>query len=429
MSIIRPVLNRRQLLSLGAGGLCLPRRVLATNSDLVQERKFLFILCNGGWDPTFVFSDGISAPYVDTETDAVIAESNGLRFVDHPDRPGVKSFFENWGDHCAIINGMEVQSITHDRCLRLVHTGFGDDSADDWGSQLAAASTNDLLLPYVLISGFSFTASLTSQIVRMGPTGQLHGLVTGNDLTDQSDLPVALPSAESEELVHAYVQSRLAEYETRAGRGRAQRWGTQHSRIMEQLPGLHDYTHLMQTGSLNGTDLPSWSALSNAVQCLSTGLSRCAMVKYEGRYSAGWDTHSDNDFQSFHFMDLFAHLNVLMENLATEDGLFGTKLLDEITVVVFSEMGRSPLRNSFDGKDHFTYTSALMMGSGVAGGTMVGDTDDYGVGETVDLETGQPHATGEPLDAKHLGATLLHLGDAPKHAEMEFFDPIGAAID
>jgi len=376
-----------------------------------------------------VFSDSLDSPYVDTEAEAVLAQAGSLSFVDHPDRPGVKSFFESWGDRCSIINGMEVQSITHDRCLKLVHTGFGDDSADDWGSQLAAASLNDLLLPYVLVTGFSYTADLTSQVVRLGPTGQLEGLVTGRYLSDKSDMPVALPSPESEALVHAHVQAQVAEFQAQAGRGRAERWGSQHARVLEQLPQLSEYTDLMGVGEQADNDLPAWAQLASAIQYLQTGLSRCAMLKYEGRYSAGWDTHSDNAFQSYHFIDLFAHLELLMQTLSTETGLFGTPLIDEVTVVVFSEMGRSSLLNSFDGKDHFTTTSAMIMGSGVRGGTLIGETDEYGIGEPVDLESGRRNSSGVALDARHLGATLLALGDAPRPEEMEAYEPISAALD
>ena len=227
----------------------MPGSLLASPSDIRQERKFLFILCNGGWDPTYVFSDSLSAPYVDTEAEAELAQAGDLSFIDHPERPGVRSFFETWGEQCCIINGLEVQSITHDRCLRLLHTGVGDDSADDWGSQLASASTNDLLLPYVLVNGFSYTSSLTSQVVRLGPTGQLRGLVLGTHMTERSDQPVSLPSLESEALVHAHVQGRLEEFQSRAPRGRASTWGPQHARILQQMPGLADYSDLMESSS------------------------------------------------------------------------------------------------------------------------------------------------------------------------------------
>jgi hypothetical protein len=80
-------------------------------------------------------------------------------------------------------------------------------------------------------------------------------------------------------------------------------------------------------------------------------------------------------------------------------------------VVVLSEMGRHPQENLQAGKDHWTFTSAMLVGPGVAGGRVYGGFDDYAMGRPVDLASGQPHDGGEALTGAHLGATLLALGD------------------
>ena len=41
--------------------------------------------------------------------------------------------------------------------------------------------------------------------------------------------------------------------------------------------------------------------------------------------------------------------------------------MDETTFVVMSEMGRTPALNGNEGKDHWPYTSALVMGPGLQG--------------------------------------------------------------
>jgi len=54
----------------------------------------------------------------------------------------------------------------------------------------------------------------------------------------------------------------------------------------------------------------------------------------------------------------------------------GGSLLDQTTVLVMSEMGRTPIHNAAIGKDHWPVTSAMLVGAGVAGGRVVGATDD-----------------------------------------------------
>ena len=53
----------------------------------------------------------------------------------------------------------------------------------------------------------------------------------------------------------------------------------------------------------------------------------------------------------------------------------------------------------------------MLLGSGVAGGQVVGAYDDDVVGAAMDLQTGETTSSGTRLQASHLGATLLALGD------------------
>ena len=108
------MLSRRQMLALAASGVALPSGLLLPRRSLARpstvERKFLFIYCYGGWDTLKVFTPKFDASYIDMEDDAELAEANGITFVDHPDRPAVRSFFETYGDQAVVLNGMEVRS-------------------------------------------------------------------------------------------------------------------------------------------------------------------------------------------------------------------------------------------------------------------------------------------------------------------------------
>jgi uncharacterized protein (DUF1501 family) len=72
-------------------------------------------------------------------------------------------------------------------------------------------------------------------------------------------------------------------------------------------------------------------------------------------------------------------------------------------------MGRTPRLNDDAGKDHWPFTSCLVAGAGIAGGRVLGATDDTLAALPVDLATGLPDALGTDLSADHLHAALLEL--------------------
>jgi uncharacterized protein (DUF1501 family) len=72
-------------------------------------------------------------------------------------------------------------------------------------------------------------------------------------------------------------------------------------------------------------------------------------------------------------------------------------------------LGRTPLLNDQAGKDHWPVTSALVVGTEVAGGSVIGGTDEGLGGRNVDLQTGAPDAEGTPLRHTNFAAGVLDL--------------------
>lgn len=98
-----------------------------------------------------------------------------------------------------------------------------------------------------------------------------------------------------------------------------------------------------------------------------------------GGGATGWDTHSDNDEgQSPLWEGLFSDLGALVSELHNAPS--GT-LADRTTIVVCSEMGRSPMLNRAGGKEHWPYTSMLLIRSGHFESGMIGgwDRNWYGI--------------------------------------------------
>ncbi len=392
--------------ALGLGGAGLGSLVTPARAAVPGERRFLFVFCRGGWDPSYVLAPQFGLDAVDVEPDAERATTGGLDWVDSGERPSVRTWFERYHARAAILRGFEVQSISHERCAKLLMTGRADDERDDWGALLAAASRETRALPYLVLGGPSFTALHADQVVRTGDNGQLSQLMLGTAVTTRSDQTVRLPSPDGQALADAFVRNRAT---AREQAGRSLRDRDMARRYVQAL----DRIDLLDRSGLDVgavADAGSrWTSFATALDVLEAGVSRCAAVEYDGLWSQTWDTHAAGYMQSYHWEELFQYLLRLGDELTSRPGLAGGTLMDEVTVVVYSEMGRGPKLNSTGGKDHFTYTSAMLFGAGVAGDRVVGGYTESGFGGRVDLATGGEGE--EALLSAHLGATLLTLGD------------------
>ena len=390
---------------LGVGGLMVPRLARAATP---ADRKLLFVFCHRGWDPAFVFTPPAGA--VSADAGSAPAAVGGLRYVHNDNRPQVRRFFERWGSESCIINGIEVPSIVHERCQRMLLTGYGDAGRDDWPSILAAAAGDDLGLPYLVMAGVSFTRAHTDKVVRVGDDGQLPRLLQGSMFSEMRGRTTLRGPAESVQAAEqAYVQARLAR--AAAGSGDVAAWAAAQRDALVRVDGLSALRGAVDLSVPGGgceRDLADDA--STVMTAMELGLSRCAMIQSDGWCSNGWDTHTGNDRQAIHYDGLFGYLDEIMTDRAGRVSPTGRPLSEELTIVVFSEMGRSPSANTAGGKDHWPYTSALLIGAGVRGGQTIGAVDGQGKGVAVDLDTGATGAGGEHIAVGHFGATLLTLG-------------------
>ncbi len=404
------MMHRRDLLALlpglGLAGL-LPRT--SRSGSPVPEHKFLFVLAAGGWDTTMIFTPAFDNPHVDTEAQGTVAQIGDLAFVDHPERPAVRGFFERWSEQACILNGLEVRSVTHEACERILLTGTSASTGDDWPSLLAARSGQTLALPHLVVYGPALTTRHVDRVVRVGDRGQLLDLLDGSALSHSGLNPAPLP-ATADALVDEALAIHVAQHANRAA-------DTSSSFARGYGQALADLNTLeAKSGSLNlasegtgcGRDVANDAAV--VFDAMEQGLTRCGMVEDAGWCDEGWDTHTGNSLQSLNYQLLFEYLHRTLEDLQGRTSPTGGALADEVTIVVLSEMGRHPVLNASGGRDHWTYTSAMLLGAGIRGGQVIGAMNEDFLGQPIDLASGATTATGTGLLPGHLGATLLTLG-------------------
>lgn len=106
-----------------------------------------------------------------------------------------------------------------------------------------------------------------------------------------------------------------------------------------------------------------------------------------------WDSHGKNfDMVRDHGSKLDQCLSALIEDLGQRG------MLNDVTIIVWGEFGRTPKINEGGGRDHWTQvSSALIAGGGIRAGQAIGATNRLG-----------EHATERPVHMQEITATLYH---------------------
>ncbi len=371
----------------------------------VPERKFLFLFAGGGWDATPLDpkygGDGLSPILgTDMDPDTFRGELGNLSWSAGEDRPAMDAFFARWINRTALIRGVNVHSAGHSSGRQWMMTGTSASSVADWPTTLAAHSANEYPMPHVVFSGPAFGGSDGAALVR-GGGGTLLDLMDGS-IVGASDNPAPVVPTPSDAMADALVYERaLAFADSKEGLGK--------SRAEDLLASLDRAEELegrrFEAGLADG-GRDFLDQMLMATEIMRLGLSRCAMVGIPG----GWDTHGGNQNVGPQMDVLFDSLDQLMTHLATTPGRDAEWLIDEVTIVATSELGRTPMFNGAMGRDHWPYTSMMALGSGIRGNTVCGATDDRFISVPVDLANGQAKEGGDLLGTENVGAALLKLG-------------------
>ncbi len=379
--------SRRDLLHGGAGllgllGLGLPAHALAGKS-----RRLLIWWNGGGWDPSYVFDPHFESAGLARDPTSTAASVGGIDFADSERRPSVRAFFEAHGSRSCIVNGLAVGSISHDACSRLTLTGLRA-GGPDVAAIVAASRADTAPLPYIALGGPRYPGALGAVMTPVGPT--LAGVV-------RDAAPGAGADPAQEEALLDYLEAEAADRLGASARADG------FAATLARLRQLRSSADLLEVPD----DPTAQQRVDLGLRLFEAGL--CPVLALEAPLPdrIAWDSHSNNDLnQAEAFESSFAALLDVVDALAAAR-LDGQSLLDQTTILVLSEMGRTPVLNVSGGKDHWPYTSAMLVGAGVGGGRVVGVTDETLSGQLVDLSTGQASKTGVRVEPRHLLAGLL----------------------
>ena len=392
----------RRNFTLGALGASLATFVTGA-SPSPNTRRFLFVHAVGGWDPLAVFAPLYNAPQINMEPDSSLATVGNFQLVDGPQRPSVVPFFQRWGDRTLLLNGLNTRSVNHETCQIVALTGRTSESATGWPTMLAVSDPQSYYLPHLVLAGPAFPGPNTVYVTHA--QGLVQQAISG-EMLEFMDLPVEPSGDELRTAVDAYLAERATSFGDKHDSIFARDYQTAVTRSQELVAA--DIVEFPEAEGLRAQGL-------NAIRAMADGVTRCATVAS----GYDWDTHVNNAQQSPLFETLFSDLDAVLEAMEQTTTKEGNKLSDETVVVVLSEMGRTPQYNATNGRDHWPYTSAMIIGPGITGGRTIGGyTDLYG-GIGVDPASGDLDPNRLGIDATALGATLLQLGgvDPAEHIQ------------
>jgi len=399
-------MNRRQLLTYaGAAGLfgvLAPRlRVARAAPAPANKRRLILVMARGGWDPTFALDPKTQSTMIDVPAGSRQLFGNLPVFTD-ASRPNVTAYFNAHGARTTIVRGISVASVSHIECVKRMATGTRSETNADMGAIVAHDNGNELPMPYLILGDTAFAGKYAVSAGRVGNTNQIIALLDpAQAYQTDGRAPVVTTDAE-DALIAAYADATVE-------RERAVRGANGYNKAR-----LDDFREAIDRGKQlksvragfgsRGRALTIPGQVQLALDALQQGISQCAMIST--RFS--WDSHEDITEQTGFHEDTFAALTGLMDGLVARPGLMtGSRMIEDTTVIVFSEMGRTPKRNAGGGKDHWPVTSAMVMGAGIRGGRAFGATTDKMEAAAVDFQTGAPSASGRVVTSTHFVAGVL----------------------
>lgn len=397
--------RRHFLTTLSAGCLApmvLGSHVWAQNTSAPRFKNLFVIMATGGWDTTWVFDPKPDSHYVDTASGDWKALGN-LQFWSSPARPNIDAFFEHHGQSTVIVNGIQVRSIAHLACRRRILTGATSDRASDFATIIGTELTDALPVPHLILGNTAFPGSLGAGTVQVGFTNQIQALLNDSQAFPKSPgvpHPNLRTRAAEQALTRTFIQDRVLALRSKRSKSEANTQLIQdYVRSYDRGQALKGYSDSFGD---RGVTLNLDAQLALAMEAVESGLTRT--VTLEDRQP--WDTHQNITLQGIFLDNLFGSLDAFIEDLKNRGGSGSASLFDESLVVVMSEMSRTPSLNFAGGKDHWPYTSAMVIGPSVQS-QVIGETDERLEGLATSVLTTSGQQANAPLLAETLTNTIL----------------------
>jgi uncharacterized protein (DUF1501 family) len=358
------------------------RSFKAQAQGMPDDTLWFFFDAAGGWDNTALMDPKGGEPHSAFYGESHIGTVGGIRYAPKDVVADVQDFFQRYGNSLLVVNGIDTQTNSHDVGPRHVWSGNIRTGTPSLGSLMAAIYEHEagLTLPMAMLSsgGYDYTDGLI-------PPGRVGDPNTLIDISlpyrvnprDESSLDRFLPPE-----VEVQIRAKQALRSARMQDGNVLPYIR---KVMQDLDRARSAEVGFGAIQSEFANLPALTTEENAnplipkarvaVSAMKAGVCLAANLS-----TGGFDTHVDHD--NLHRDRLQLYLDAVDWTARTLENL---GLLNRAVFVMASDFSRTTYNLDVDqpgrGKDHWPITSVMMMGRGIAGGRVVGETDDGSNGD------------------------------------------------
>lgn len=335
----------------------------ATNQALAELPFLININVEGGWDPVMVFDNKSLAAEIDTDQ-ATEIKSGKLTWMSHSNRPAVDTFMTAEANQITIVNGIYVNGINHADTLATIASTQQASSRNqtDFTTWYAAEALPRGAFPHLIIDAPSLPGGLTG----------MSYAVKLNDIKRRKAENITMPQA--------YKKWLSFNYETViAGRTSKNFDSKKLESLSLNQSRLNSYRSFF-ADQYDQNLSPFKNRIKIALEAIKKGYSKAVTLRHG--LENEWDTR---DIAVDHFStqaniynSLFSDLSWLIAQLETQG------IADNVVVVVRSNLGKNPKKNSLGGKNPWPYTSLLLWSNLWPAGRVIGSTDDLLMAKAID---------------------------------------------
>lgn len=359
---------------------------------------FINAQMRGGWSPTSICDPQHMVEPDFTEADIGTVAGSPILYAPYP---GAQAFFEANAQNMCVINGIDVQTNSHETGRRSTSSGNGAMGYPVLAAAIAAKLSGQLPLAFIENGGESDTAGIVAAVRADNRSTQLIEKIAFSNQVNAGDNNNTFHSEFAMEQIRNATQLRLEQQQvamnlpkTRDSMARlfASRAGE------TELEGVLQYLNV----DTNGMEQIARQAMVG-LGAFRAGLGRSMTVNM-----GGWDTHGDH-FQRHgdRTQQMYAGLQQIIDQAQN------LGIADKLVIMVTSDFGRTPNYNGGRGKDHWPITSMMVWSGSAANGiplnTVIGQSDEGHGPVTMNPQTLQPDENGIRLNHMHVHASVRKL--------------------
>ena len=365
---------------------------------------------SGGWDTSYLMdpkgTEGINRLYREGDilTEGKIPFAPNSKHIEK----GLSNedFFKRYATDLLVFNGLDYSVNNHSPCARYMATGKLDSSSYPTFAALVAACKGPACpLAFLTFGNYSATGNLVPMArIPYLPTLKQVGNADSPGGSHRYHDDFVLDRIEG--ALKDRIDSRLSKtLLPRVERAESMLYAAQvNSRALQRtIPFINPNPPKERLNQQAEIALASFKA----GVCVSANLT-----------ISQFDSHANNDRDQ---------MKLLPEFLAGIDYIIRRaeelKIREKLVIIIQSEMGRRPLYNKGDGKDHWSIGSIMFMGQGIRGNRVIGKTDGEQFLVPIDSKTHQTDPeNGVRVRPEHIHQLLRQHAGIDRHPFSKKFD-------